>query len=122
MKATSKILALVSFLFISCISFAQNKNLPKYGKYNCTASKYVNGSYEFIPRGSFVIAKNGTYTYNGFKQPSKGTFKVDTKGNLLFKAGYLNNGKAEKIDRPHKFFLVFPTIPDNRWTCTCVEK
>jgi hypothetical protein len=93
-----------------------------YGKYGCTASKYSNGSYEFIPRGSFVLEKNGKYTYYGFEKPSTGTFTVDEKGNLLFKGGYFAGGKAEKIDRPNKYFLVFPTIPDNRWTCSLVEK
>jgi hypothetical protein len=92
-----------------------------YGKYGCTASKYRNGSYEFIPRGSFTINKNGKYTYNGFEKPSSGTFVVDKKGNLLFKGGYLDGGKAEKIDRPNKFFLVFPGNPDNRWTCTLIK-
>lgn len=93
----------------------------KYGKYSCTASKYKNGAYEYIPRGAFTIAENGTYSYLGFEKPSTGKYSVDKTGNLLFAGGYLNNGKAEKIDRPNKFFLVFPTIPDNRWTCTCVE-
>ena len=91
-----------------------------YGKYTCTASKYRNGSYEFIPRGSFSISKNGKYTYFGFEKPSSGTFTVDAKGNLLFKGGYLDGGKAEMIDRPNKFFLVIPANPDNRWTCTLV--
>jgi len=94
----------------------------KYGKYGCTASKYRNGSYEYIPRGSFVITKDGKYTYSGFKTPSTGKFSVDQKGDITFKGGYLNGGKAEKIDRPNKFFLVFPANPDNRWTCGCVEK
>lgn len=92
-----------------------------YGKYSCTASKYRNGSYEFIPRGSFTISKNGKYTYHGFEKPSNGTFVVDDKGNLLFKGGYLDGGKAEKIDRPNKFFLVFPANPDNRWTASLVK-
>ena len=92
-----------------------------YGKYSCTASKYRNGSYEFIPRGSFTITKNGKYTYYGFKKPSSGTFLVDKKGNLIFKGGYLDGGKAEKIDRPNKFFLVFPANPDNRWTCSLAD-
>ena len=96
-------------------------NALKYGKYGCTASKYRNGSYEFIPRGSFTITKDGKYTYYGFEKPSSGTFVVDKQGNLLFKGGYFNGGKADKIDRPNKFFLVFPTIPDNRWTCTLVN-
>lgn len=100
----------------------KNTITPKYGEYFCTASKYVNGAYEYLPRGSFKIAKDGSYTYSGFKNPSKGKFTVDQKGNLLFKGGYFDNGKAEKIGRPNKFFLVFPTIPDNRWTCTCSDK
>jgi hypothetical protein len=92
-----------------------------YGKYGCTASKFSNGSYEFIPRGSLTISKGGKYTYFGFEKPSNGTFVVDEKGNLLFKGGYLDNGKAEKIDRPNKFLLVFPANLDNRWTCTLVK-
>lgn len=122
MKAIFPLISLILLLSVSRTSIAQNKNLPKYGKYNCTASKYVNGYYEYTPRGSFVIAKNGTYAYNGFKKPSKGTFKVDAKGNLEFTEGYLAKGKAEKFEGQNRFFLVFPTIPDNRWTCTCVEK
>lgn len=94
---------------------------PVYGKYGCTASKYNNGNIEYIPRGFFTITKDGRYTYNGFSKPSSGTFSVDKNGNLLFKGGYFDGGKAEKIDRPNKFFLVFPTIPDNRWTCGLVE-
>jgi hypothetical protein len=88
-----------------------------YGKYGCTASRYSNGSVEYIPKGSFVIQKNGQYTYYGFKKPSVGKFTVDKQGNLHFKGGYFDGGKAEKIDRPDKFFLVFPANPDNRWTC-----
>ena len=95
---------------------------PVYGKYNCTASTYRNGSYEYIPRGSFTITKNGKYVYNGFEQPSAGTFTVDKVGSLFFKGGYLNGGKAEKTDRPNKYFLVFPANPDNRWTATFFPK
>lgn len=101
---------------------APAKSTLKYGKYGCTASKYNGLSYDFIPRGSFTINPDGTYFYSGFEKPSKGKFTVDKTGNLLFTGGYLDKGKAEKIDRPNKFFLVFPTIPDNRWTCSCVEK
>lgn len=92
-----------------------------FGKYGCTTSKYSGGSYEYIPRGSFIITKDGKYTYYGFKKPSKGTFMVDAEGNLSFKDGYLDKGEAAKIDRPNKFFLVFPTILDNRWTCGLVD-
>lgn len=120
---------LIAFVFfLPLISAAQTKAAAEktksvlvYGKYGCTASKYRNGSVEYSPRGFFTIAKNGQYTYFGFAKPSSGTFTVDKNGNLLFKGGYFNGGKAEKIDRPNKFFLVFPTIPDNRWTCGLVS-
>lgn len=112
-------------LLLSLAVLAQSKapatgSKLAYGKYGCTASRYSGGSYEFIPRGSFTITPAGKYTYNGFEKPSTGTFTVDKAGNLLFKGGYLDGGKAEKIDRPNKFFLVFPTNPDHRWTCTLV--
>jgi len=92
-----------------------------YGKYGCTASKYNNGSIEYIPRGYFTISSKGAYTYYGFEKPSSGTFTIDKDGNLFFKGGYFDGGKAEKIDRPNKFFLVFPGIPDNRWTCGLID-
>jgi len=115
---------MISLLF--CLSpvvvQAQKSSGIKYGKYACTASKYRNGNYEYLPRGSFTIANNGNYAYLGFEKPSRGKFSIDKGGNLLFNGGYLDKGKAEKIDRPNKFFLVFPTNPDNRWTCACVEK
>ena len=92
-----------------------------FGKYGCTASKYNGGFVQYTPKGSFVIEKNGRYTYYGFKKPSAGTFTVDKKGNLLFKGGYFDGGEAEKIDRPNKFFLTFPANPDHRWTCSLVK-
>ena len=96
---------------------------PKFGKYGCTATKYSGGGYyEYTPKGSFEITDDGHYTYYGFDKPSKGTYIVDEKGNLLFSSGYFDGGKAEKIDRPNKFFLVFPSIPDNRWTCAYIDK
>lgn len=124
MKGISPSMLIISLLFFlsSLVVSAQDTNWElKYGKYSCTASKYRNGSYEYLPRGSFTIAKNGTYSYLGFEKPSTGKFSVDKVGNLSFSGGYLDKGQAEKIDRPNKFFLVFPTNPDNRWTCTCVE-
>ncbi len=118
----AKIFVLLQILALPLIGCSQqNSTNPKYGTYGCTASKYRNGAYEYIPRGSFVITKDGKYTYSGFKKPSKGKFTVDKKGNLIFKGGYLDGGKAEKIDRPNKFFLVFPANPDNRWTCGCTD-
>ncbi len=93
----------------------------KFGKYGCTVSRYNNGSVEYQPRGFITLTKEGTYSYAGFKEPSTGTYTIDEKGNLHFTGGYLDKGEATKIDRPNKYFLVFPTIPDNRWTCGWVE-
>ena len=90
---------------------------PKFGKYGCTSTKYAGGFYENTPRGTFEITKDGHYTYYGFEKPSEGSYTVNEKGDLLFSSGYFDGGKAEKIDRPNKFFLVFPSIPGNRWTC-----
>lgn len=119
MKRNFLIIALI--FGVAAVALAQNLNWPlKYGKYSCTASKYSNGSYEFIPRGSFVITKDKKYTYNGFEKPSSGTYSIDKDGNLLFKGGYFDGGKAEKTDRENKFLLVFPSNPDNRWTVSYV--
>jgi hypothetical protein len=93
----------------------------KFGKYGCTASHYSNGSVEYQSRGFLTLDESGKYTYAGFKNPSEGTYTVDEKGNLHFKGGYLDGGEATKIDRPNKYFLVFPANPDNRWTCGWVE-
>ena len=118
-------ISILSFLFISTFSapgFSQSKEknkILKFGKYSCTASKYNNGFYEFVPRGSFTISKDGKYYYSGFTKPSSGTFKVDVKGDMLFKGGYLAGGKAQKTDQANKFLVVFPANPDNRWTCSC---
>lgn len=94
---------------------------PKFGKYGCTSTKFVKGFYEYTERGTFEITKDGHYTYYGFEKPSSGTYTVNEKGDLLFHGGYFDSGKAEKIDRPNKFFLIFPAIPGNRWTCGYVE-
>lgn len=114
-------------LLLSAFVFAQKgiAGTPKlvFGKYGCSASKYSNGSYEFLPRGSFVLAPNGTYAYNGFAKPSTGTFTVDKSGVVHFKGGYFNGGEATPMkDRENRFYLVFPTNPDNRWTCSLMEK
>ncbi|WP_018613154.1 hypothetical protein [Segetibacter koreensis] len=124
MKKQFSIVLLAFFISLnpSTISAQTASSSLKYGKYNCTTSKYNGVFYEYAPRGSFTIAKNGSYSYLGFKKSSQGKFTVDKSGNILFFGGYLDKGKAEKIDRPNKFFLVFPTIPDNRWTCSCTEK
>lgn len=116
------VLALL-FLCSSALLFGQ-KTPPalKYGKYKCTATKYRGGSYEYIPRGSFTLNKNGTYSYAGFAKPSTGKFTTDKAGNLAFAGGYLDKGAAEKFAGEDRFFVVFPSNPDNRWTCSCVEK
>lgn len=95
----------------------------KYGKYGCTASKYRNGFYENLPKGSFVLSKNGAYAYYGFEKPSTGTFTVDSKGIISFKGGYFNGGQATPMeDRENRYYVVFPANPDNRWTCSWVSE
>lgn len=111
----------ITLFLVTSYSLTAQKVSVKFGKYNCTASKYSGGSYEYIPRGYFTIDKAGNYTYHGFQKPSKGKYSIDKNGNLLFKGGYFDGGKAEKIDRPNKFFITFPTNPDNRWTATLEE-
>lgn len=124
LKHSKKIPILCTLLFFATMASAQNKDTlaPRYGKYGCTASSYRGGSVTYSPKGFFVIEQNGKYTYNGFEKPSAGRFNVDKKGNLLFSGGYFDKGIAEKIDRPNKFFLTFPTNPDNRWTCSLLDK
>ena len=85
---------LLIFVYPPTLSAQTKPDSLKYGKYGCTASKYRNGSYEYTPRGFFVISKDGKYTYSGFKTPSKGKFSVDKKGNLAFVGGYLDGGKS----------------------------
>jgi hypothetical protein len=113
--------ALAMMGMASGVALAQSVK-PVMGKYGCTASHYRGGTYEYTMRGSIVLSADGKYSYLGFKQPSNGTYTVDAKGNLAFKGGYLDAGEATKIDRPNKFFVVFPTNPDNRWTCGLADK
>ena len=101
---------------------SQVKNGLKYGKYNCTASRYAGGSYEYLPKGSFLLNKNGSYAYNGFSKPSTGTFMVDANGVISFKGGYLDKGQATPMEgQENRYYLVFPTIPDGRWTCKWIQ-
>ena len=124
MNVQRKFLSLLFFLSISILVVAQGKTgtALKYGKYGCVSSSYRNGSITYTPKGYFVIEAKGRYTYLGFSKPSSGKFTVDKKGNLLFSGGYFDKGIAEKIDRPNKFFVTFPTIPDHRWTCSLTDK
>jgi hypothetical protein len=125
---TRFLLALLSLLFILTACGQSKTASPKkaaaikYGKYNCTASKCSGGSYEYIAKGSFVLNKNGSYAYNGFSKPSTGTFSVDAKGVISFKGGYLDKGQATPMEgEQNRYYLVFPTIPDGRWTCRLIE-
>ncbi|RZK50106.1 MAG: hypothetical protein EOO99_02655 [Pedobacter sp.] len=119
---TLKAILLIAMLCVICFApflKAQDTKWPiKFGKYSCSASKYRNGSYEFIPRGSIVLKADGSYTYLGFEKPSVGKFKINKEGNIDFIGGYLDKGNAEKMDRINKFYIVFPTNPDNRWTAS----
>lgn len=108
-------------LTVNSASTQTHSWLMKFGKYSCTASKFRNGSYEFIGRGSVILTKDQKYAYNGFEKPSTGTFTTDKAGNLHFKGGYLDGGKAEKTEKANKFLLVFPANPDNRWSFTLIE-
>jgi hypothetical protein len=81
MKIYKILLGAFFICFTSLTVFAQDTNWQlQYGKYNCTASKYSNGSYEFIPRGSFTISANGTYTYSGFEKNAEGDSKLIKMG------------------------------------------
>lgn len=94
---------------------------PKPGKYGCTASRYSasSGMIEYEMKGSFVLSADGGYEYLGFETPSAGRYRVEPgTGKLLFEGGYFGGGEAAPVeDRPDKYFVVFPTIPDNRWSC-----
>lgn len=124
-----KQLFFLAFCFsLTSFVFAQKAAVVKaalhYGKYGCTASKYNNGSYEFLPKGSFVLTQNGTYTYNGFAKPSSGKFTVNAAtGVISFSGGYFDKGTATPMEgRANRYYLVFPTIPDNRWTCGLIAE
>ncbi|RYZ27677.1 MAG: hypothetical protein EOO10_11985 [Chitinophagaceae bacterium] len=120
-KLLFRLFIILAIPFAGHAQKTKTANQPVYGKYGCTASRFSGGQIEYTPKGSFVIKANGTYTYYGFKEPSNGKFTVDKDGNLLFTGGYFNGGKAEKIDRPNKFFLTAPGISEHRWTCGLVN-
>jgi|SRR5690606_29922553 len=89
----------------------------EFAKYECTATVYRNGTYEFISKGTFALTNDGKYAYYGDETPVSGNYTVDKQGSLVFIDGYFAGGKAERIDRLYKFLLVFPSNPDHRWTC-----
>ena len=98
-------------------------SIVKYGKYSCTAMKYINGQYEYLAKGSFVLSKDGSYTYYGFEKPSIGKFKVDASGVISFSGGYFKGGEATPMEgQDNRYYVVFPTIPDGRWTCSWVSE
>jgi hypothetical protein len=94
---------------------------PAAGKYACTASSYNGrtGTYEFTPKGAFVLAADGAYQYLGFAQPSPGRYAVDAAaGTVTFAGGHLDGGEATPmVQRPGKYYLTAPRIGE-RWTCT----
>lgn len=117
----TRVLTLLTFLFFaSSVAFAQAPVGP--GKYGCVASKFQNGEFTVVPRGSLVLATDGGYTYYGFEEPSRGTYRRDGSGRLAFRGGYLDGGEGEPTDRPGQFLLTFPVCPDSRWTCSLVEE
>lgn len=95
---------------------------PAHGKYACLSSKYkaATGTYEFTARGAFTLSANSQYSYLGFEQPSRGTFKVDqASGTLTFAGGYLDKGAATPIKGDaNRYYLVSPSLPEHRWTCS----
>lgn len=91
------------------------------GKYGCTSSQYNSRTkfYEYSPHGSVVLSPDGNYSYLGFEKPSVGTYKLEsTSRKIFFHGGYLKNGEATPIEgQQNRFYLVFPGIPNFRWTC-----
>ena len=100
--------------------------LPALGKYGCTLVQYnaATKSYEFIAKGSFELAANKTYRYNGFSKPSAGQYHFDAKsGALNFTGGYFDKGKATPVPgTKNRYLLVTPTLAGGRWTCSFLGK
>lgn len=100
---------------------AAAKAMPAFGKYGCTSSRYkaASGTYEYAPRGSFTLAADGAYGYLGFDKPSKGSYRFDgSTGKISFRGGYFDKGEATPIEgHANRFYLVFPGMPESRWTC-----
>lgn len=98
---------------------------PALGKYACSVSEYNSTTqmYEHIPKGSFTLLPGNTYRYNGFSKPSTGRYSFDAgSGKVRFHRGYLDKGEATPIaDTKNRYFLVTPTLPGHRWTCTLLR-
>lgn len=98
---------------------------PILGKYACSASEYNSSTqmYEYKPKGSFTLLTGNAYRYNGFSKPSTGRYSFDaTSGKIRFHGGYLDKGEATPVpDYKNRYFLVTPTLPDHRWTCSLVR-
>lgn len=99
MKNQFRFLAVtIGFTLLTFSIQAQNKETNlKFGKYGCTATKYINGFYQYSPKGAFTINKNGSYTYLGFEKPSTGKFSVDEKGTFNLKVVILTVVKQKKL-------------------------
>ena len=110
--------------------FNTNNKLPKGvskilpGKYFCFSDEYNQntGMTEFTNRGSLIFHPNGKYEYLGHKKPSVGTYTVKANGVISLKGGYMDGGQATPMPRPNKFYLVFPNIIGNRWSCEPAKK
>ncbi len=98
---------------------------PLLGKYACSVSEYNSTTqmYEYTAKGSFTLLANNAYRYNGFSKPSTGRYSFDSSsGKIKFHGGYLDKGEATPISGyKNRYFLVSPTLPGNRWTCTLLQ-
>ena len=89
------------------------------GRYACTSSRYVSGSYQYDPNGSIVLLADGRYQYLGFAQPSSGRYRTDAASSVVsFTGGHLDGGDATPmVQRRGRLYLTAPKIGE-RWTCT----
>ena len=122
-KRSPRVLAALALAgaVLSPMAHADAPILP--GKYGCSSSSGLasSGTYQIQPRGSVQLSAGGKYVYSGYEKPSAGSFKTGAQGVLHFSGGAFDGGTATPIDRPNKFFMVYPTIPGNRWTCSLVD-
>lgn len=97
---------------------------PILGKYACSVSEYnpATQMYEYKAKGSFTLLAGNAYRYNGFSKPSTGRYSFDAgTGKIRFHGGYFDKGEATPIPGyKNRYFLVSPTLPGHRWTCTLI--